>query len=1321
MAEHNNTRRKANTYFFIKVAVNTLLIVLGAVLIAMFLRNMQRQVALNKQKESSLLSLTEAISTLEENERDANDLAGIFHDSNQDLLNNLKEVMTGGLFNTLVAEDRQSRSRIFAELSERANAEYLFVLDSDGKVILAPKEKYRGTDLTGLGLLTAEEQATLLKGTNDKGGGVTPLLNADEGATMYFYCRRFFFEGSTYYLVLGTDASTLERQTSPLKDVSAILSRATVGNGGFLFAVDAASGTFLYYENDGEILTGENALEAGLSHSALQDGYAGVETIRGTEYYCVSKNYDGSTVVCAVAATRQIFSNDRYVLFWSITSFVLVMLVCLIYAVIVRNDFVRNAVETDKKIFLGKNENPIIFDKTIFGKIIPLMIAGVILIFSLSFYTQTLLEISESIDRSHVALEEVSTRYQESTESREAIRNYYNNRFLSKARLIAYLLQEDPSALNEASSRVYSAYDEQGNKQYLTDDEGNPLRSVSGSAQLAEICEANDIDSIYVFDQSGHTIATNTDNWYFTVSRNEEDQSYDFLQVLDGKKDCLIQEARTNDMGESAQYIGVSFTYYTTVDEQGDTVYVPRSEYLHDQERGDGGAGRITAHSAMLQIGLREDISDRILASTDVDYILSTDMLGGGFILLFDTSSDHICLYSPREASIGMTAAEMGISEKAFAIEDYYGFTYVNGTKYFLDSSYRDGYYIATAIPKSSMYQDRAKIALTTALTSLLLILILSATVTFTTEEEEELYANMSMEPEEKGLDSAIFSLVLPSGRRTSTVKAAARWDNRRIPWSGKSPEQKLIFMTSIIFGILLLYVIVTVIGARSFFTETSVIRYVLRGGWDRGLNIFALSACALVLIVAANIVTLFRIPVRLVTSMLGTRSATIGHLLISVLKYGGAIGAFFYCLYLAGMDTTGVLASVGVLSLVIGLGAQSLIKDIIAGIFIVFEGEFRVGDIVTIGGYRGTVVDIGLRTTKIQSPDGNIKIYNNSDISGVVNMTKETSVAACHISIEYGQDIDYVEAVLKRDLPLLREQNPKILDGPDYMGVSELEDSGVKLLVIGKCNEADIKGVTRYMNREILKIFYRNGINVPFPNVTISQLESEGRKTMADFREAEERPAEQKNEYRRSKNLTITSEGEGTEEALTMTEQFGRDCGLNRKSMLQLRLLAEEMLGMLRSIAGDVRARYWLEIDRRQFELHMKSRVEMSEELRRQLLAASTSGENAAARGLMGKIRVMIAEALMTVKSSDETAAPSELPDGYSLSPLTATADMDAYVWSMENYKEEVERQKEESEEAKEAWDDLERSIVAKIADEVSVRIVGANVEMIVYKEFHD
>ena len=92
---------------------------------------------------------------------------------------------------------------------------------------------------------------------------------------------------------------------------------------------------------------------------------------------------------------------------------------------------------------------------------------------------------------------------------------------------------------------------------------------------------------------------------------------------------------------------------------------------------------------------------------------------------------------------------------------------------------------------------------------------------------------------------------------------------------------------------------------------------------------------------------------------------------------------------------------------LVIGLGAQSLVADILAGMFIIFEGEFQVGDIVTVGDWRGTVVEIGIRTTKIQDGGQNIKIISNKDVCGVINMTRDYSYAWVDLGIEYGESLE--------------------------------------------------------------------------------------------------------------------------------------------------------------------------------------------------------------------------------------------------------------------------------------------------------------------------
>lgn len=216
-------------------------------------------------------------------------------------------------------------------------------------------------------------------------------------------------------------------------------------------------------------------------------------------------------------------------------------------------------------------------------------------------------------------------------------------------------------------------------------------------------------------------------------------------------------------------------------------------------------------------------------------------------------------------------------------------------------------------------------------------------------------------------------------------------------------------------------------------------------------------------------------------------KTITVALLLLNLLKWVVAIAAVFIIMGAWGADTTLMLASAGVLTLIIGLGSQALVQDILAGIFIVFEGDFQVGDIVIIDGWRGEVKAIGIRTTKLVDAGGNIKIINNSDIRSIVNQTQELSVAKCYVGISYGDRIEKVEKIIADNLPTIKEKIPAIVEGPFYKGVSELADSSVNLLFVAKCKETDIYQVERDLNREIKIVFDDNNVNIPFPQVTVS------------------------------------------------------------------------------------------------------------------------------------------------------------------------------------------------------------------------------------------
>lgn len=210
--------------------------------------------------------------------------------------------------------------------------------------------------------------------------------------------------------------------------------------------------------------------------------------------------------------------------------------------------------------------------------------------------------------------------------------------------------------------------------------------------------------------------------------------------------------------------------------------------------------------------------------------------------------------------------------------------------------------------------------------------------------------------------------------------------------------------------------------------------------------------------------------------------------LVCSLIKYAAVIVFVFFILKTLGIDTTTILAGIGILGLVVGLGAQPLIADIIAGLFIVFEKVFDVGDIIVVDGFRGTVKEIGVRTTQLVDTGGNIKIINNADLKTVVNMTNQLSLAVCDIGIEYGESLERVEAILKDNLPAIKAAIPDIKEGPFYKGVAELGDSAVVIRFAANCEEGARYQVERDMNRQFKLLFDKNNINIPFPQIVLNQ-----------------------------------------------------------------------------------------------------------------------------------------------------------------------------------------------------------------------------------------
>lgn len=211
-----------------------------------------------------------------------------------------------------------------------------------------------------------------------------------------------------------------------------------------------------------------------------------------------------------------------------------------------------------------------------------------------------------------------------------------------------------------------------------------------------------------------------------------------------------------------------------------------------------------------------------------------------------------------------------------------------------------------------------------------------------------------------------------------------------------------------------------------------------------------------------------------------------------NALKYLFIIIGLIAVLSCFGVNTSALVTGVGMLTLIVGLGCQSIVSDVVAGISIMLEKKFLVGDVVVIDGWRGTVQEIGLRTTSIIDAMGNVKIVNNSKISDIINNTRALSVAVCEVGIEYCESIERVEKIFEEYRDKIKESIPAIVEGPTYLGVSALAESSVNLKFIAKCREEDKFQTERDLNRAIKLMFDENGVNIPFNQIVLNYRASE-------------------------------------------------------------------------------------------------------------------------------------------------------------------------------------------------------------------------------------
>lgn len=550
-------------------------------------------------------------------------------------------------------------------------------------------------------------------------------------------------------------------------------------------------------------------------------------------------------------------------------------------------------------------------------------------------------------------------------------------------------------------------------------------------------------DYIMVFDQAGDETLSSNSYSAFTLSMLKNASGTDFPYLLNGVSEMISEPVSSSLTGESHQLVGVTL------------------------KSGDASM----KNGALVAAFPREDEAAQTTEDTIAD-LLNALVPEEDFFLAFEEESGKV-LYSNDAELTGFTTKDLGIPD-ATLTDTFMDFFHIHGVSCYGRSMKRDAIIYTYAVPTAGMFDGFLSfgimtVAVFTGIFLVLSLILLSGYTNQVFREWEvvgETTANMNAT-----------EVITADGRKRRSVDPTRRWAFSRSRWKDLFPDQKV---RAIITALVLLFLAgsaALLLTINEGTRRSSLIYFVMNGSWGRGLNLFGVFAVLLVIAISCVIVTASRIFLQFLCRFLGTKGETVCRLIFNLIQYTVVFAALYFGFAYLGFDTSTVLASIGLISLALSLGARDIVADMLSGLSIVFEGEFQVGDIIEIEGYRGSVQEIGVRTTKIIGRGDNIKIVRNSEIKNVVNMTRLNSWYAMDITILSSEPLPDLEEMLNRELPKIGEKNKQIISGPFYRGVTAFTNDTMTISISTECKEQNYTAVQRYVNKEVRLLLGREQI----------------------------------------------------------------------------------------------------------------------------------------------------------------------------------------------------------------------------------------------------
>ncbi|MBQ6509096.1 MAG: mechanosensitive ion channel [Flexilinea sp.] len=670
----------------------------------------------------------------------------------------------------------------------------------------------------------------------------------------------------------------------------------------------------------------------------------------------------------------------------------------------------------------------------------------------------------EDYVRDHTLTEEQKRAYRPAKLRKTAAAVGINGALLLLVLVVGYQLMGNltkSSASNQEMLDIIMARLEHESRQYaLEKDETEAIelsfaRRVAGLYEkypelrnrefLAKAAELTSCEFIMVFDMNGDELLSSNAYVGFSLGR-EYPSTEDFRFLLQGVDQICHEPVEDPYTGKMIQMAGV---WLDTAPEKGYEAMVFAFDWKTTREDAE-----------------KEEIAGYINMLTPDGYLS----------LIIDQETGRI-VYSSNTDYVGSMPGEIGLDETDLIPTSLEPFEILKRKTYgaFNENDQYRCYYIMEA---EKVWGDTISYGAASAVAYLVICLIISLFMLGPSQIDlkqesalmkEKLRQTPSVHLDKKAFERQGMDLLEIFQEPDLSEQTLKEW------WRDLTPEKKISRGMSFAVTVILAVIIVLLI-IRDEAGSGSVIGFILTGSWKHGVNDLALMSIFCVLLILAAFILLKSWLLRALCAILNAKGETIARLISSLLQYLSIITAICFCLSYLGFDTGTLITSAGILTLAISLGSKDLVADILSGIFIIFEGDFHVGDIIEVNGFKGRVLDIGVRSTKLIDSCRNIKIIDNQSVKNVLNLSKENTWFFINLTISNTQPLHEIEDMLDRELPKVGEKIPRLISGPYYFGIDTIGYRRLSVTVAGECRQQDVNGIKSQLNHELWEMFEKNG-----------------------------------------------------------------------------------------------------------------------------------------------------------------------------------------------------------------------------------------------------